>query len=369
MRDEAFAAWRRFVEGLAEDRPLVLVFEDLHWADEDLLDFVDHLVEWATGVPLLVVATARPELLSRRPGWGGGKPNSLTISLSSLSDDETARLLADLLGAVLPADTQAELLARAGGNPLYAEEFARMLRDRGRLGELPETVQGLIAARVDLLEPDQKRLLQDAAVIGKRFWAGALASVSGADLATLEAPLHALGRKEFVRRERASSVADDSEYSFRHLLVRDVAYGQIPRAERAERHLLAAGWIEQLGRREDNAEMLAHHYLEALELTTATGGSTAAFSDAAAAALADAGDRALALNANGAAVRFSGRRSSSCPGETSAATGSSSGWGARSSISGTRTSGCSSRRATTCSPPATSRAPRTRRRPCASTTR
>jgi hypothetical protein len=304
MRDEAFAAWRRFFEGLAEERPLVLVFEDLHWADEDLLDFVDHLVEWATGVPLLVVATARPELLSRRPDWGGGKPNSLTVSLSSLSDEETARLLADLLGAVLPAETQAELLARAGGNPLYAEEFARMLRDRGRLGELPETVQGLIAARLDLLEPDQKRLLQDAAVIGKRFWAGALAVVSGTEPSALEAPLHALGRKEFVRRDRTSSMADDSEYSFRHLLVRDVAYGQIPRAERAERHLLAAGWIERLGRREDNAEMLAHHYLEALELTTATGGSNAAFSDAAGAALADAGDRALALNANGAAVRF-----------------------------------------------------------------
>jgi class 3 adenylate cyclase len=304
MRDEAFAAWRRFFEGLAEERPLVLVFEDLHWADEDLLDFVDHLVEWAAGVPLLVVATARPELLSKRPNWGGGKPNSLTISLSSLSDDDTARLLADLLGAVLPAETQAELLARAGGNPLYAEEFARMQRDRGRVGELPETVQGLIAARLDLLEPDQKRLLQDAAVIGKRFWGGALAAVSGSDPAALEGPLHALGRKEFVRRERASSVAADLEYSFRHLLVRDVAYGQIPRAERADRHLLAAAWIERLGRREDNAEMLAHHYLEALELTTATGGSTAAFSDAAAAALADAGDRALALNANGAAVRF-----------------------------------------------------------------
>jgi class 3 adenylate cyclase/tetratricopeptide (TPR) repeat protein len=304
MRDEAFAAWRRFFEGLAEERPLVLVFEDLHWADEDLLDFVDHLVDWAGEVPLLVVGTARPELLARRPDWGGGKPNALTISLSALSDDDIARLLSELLGSVLPADTQAELLARAGGNPLYAEEFARMQRDRGGLDRLPETVQGLIAARLDLLEPDQKRLLQDAAVIGKRFWAGALASVSGSDPPALEGLLHALGRKEFVRRERASSMAGDSEYSFRHLLVRDVAYGQIPRAERAERHLLAAGWIEQLGRREDNAEMLAHHYLEALELTAATGGSTEPFSEAAAAALADAGDRALALNANGAAVRF-----------------------------------------------------------------
>jgi class 3 adenylate cyclase/tetratricopeptide (TPR) repeat protein len=304
MRDEAFAAWRRFFEELAEERPLVLVFEDLHWADDHLLEFVDHLVDWASGVPLLVVSTARPELLTRRPGWGGGKPNALTVSLSSLSDEDTARLLAELLGAVLPAETQVELLARAGGNPLYAEEFARMLRDRGHVGELPETVQGLIAARLDLLEPEQKSLLQDAAVIGKRFWVGALASLSGLDRAALETGLHALERKEFVRRERSSSVVDDSEYAFRHLLVRDVGYGQIPRAERAEKHLLAAEWIEQLGRREDHAEMLAHHYLQALELTSAAGGSTTSFSGPAREALTDAGDRALALNAYEAAARF-----------------------------------------------------------------
>ena len=131
MRDEAFAAWRRFFEELAEERPLVLVFEDLHWADDNLIEFVDHLVDWATAVPLLVVCTARPELLTRRPDWGGGKPNALTVSLSALSDEDTARLLHELLGAVLPAETQVELLARAGGNPLYAEEFVRMLRDRG----------------------------------------------------------------------------------------------------------------------------------------------------------------------------------------------------------------------------------------------
>jgi class 3 adenylate cyclase len=302
MRDEAFAAWRRYFEELAEERPLVLVFEDLHWADDNLLDFVDHLVEWATGVPLLVVGTARPEFLSRRPGWGGGKPNALAISLSALSDEDIARLLAELLGAVLPAETQTELLARAGGNPLYAEEFARMLRDRGQVGPLPETVQGLIGARLDLLEPEQKELLQDAAVIGTRFWTGALASLDSRS--SLEAGLHALERKEFVRRERGSSVEGDSEYAFRHLLVRDVAYSQIPRADRAEKHLLAARWIEQLGRREDHAEMLAHHYLQALELTAVSGGSATAFADAARAALSDAGDRAFALNAYATASGF-----------------------------------------------------------------
>jgi tetratricopeptide (TPR) repeat protein len=305
-RDEAFTAWRRYLEGLADERPVVLVFEDLHWADDNLLDFVDHLVDWATGVSLLVVGTARPELLTRRPAWGGGKPNALTISLSPLTDDETTRLLHELLGSVLDADTQLELLGRAGGNPLYAEEFVRMLRDRGRVGELPETVQGLIAARLDLLEPAQKGLLQDAAVIGKRFWTGALASLSGLDRRALEARLHELERKEFVRRERASSVVDEDEYAFRHLLVRDVGYAQIPRAERAEKHLQAAGWIEQLGRREDHAEMLAHHYLQALELTAAAGGSVTDFASRARAALADAGERAMALSAYDAAVRFFG---------------------------------------------------------------
>jgi tetratricopeptide (TPR) repeat protein len=303
-REEAFTAWRRFFEGLADERPLVLVFEDLHWADDHLLDFVDHLVDWASGVPLLVVGTARPELLTRRPGWGGGKLNALTVSLSPLSDDETARLLRELLGSVLPAETQVELLARAGGNPLYAEEFARMLRDRGQVGELPETVQGLIAARLDLLDTEQKALLQDAAVIGRRFWTGALASLSGVDPSAREARLHELERKEFVRRERSSSVADEREYAFRHLLVRDVAYGQIPRAERAAKHLAAAGWLERLGRREDHSEMLAHHYLQALELTTAAGGETTAFAEAARVALSDAGERAAALIAYDAAIRF-----------------------------------------------------------------
>ncbi|MGZ4408057.1 MAG: ATP-binding protein, partial [Gaiellaceae bacterium] len=304
-REEAFTAWRRFFEGLAEERPLVLVFEDLHWADENLLDFVDHLIDWATAVPLLVVCAARPELLSRRPGWGGGKPNALTVSLSPLSDEETALLLAELLErSLLPADTQAELLARAGGNPLYAEEYARALREHGRVEQLPDTVQGMIAARLDLLELEQKQLIQDAAVVGKTFWLGALVLLTGSEPGVLEQRLHALERKEFVRRERASSLAGDAEYAFRHLLVRDVAYGQIPRGERAEKHRCAAEWLEQLGRPDDHAEMLAHHYLQALELGQAAGLDTAALAAPAQVALSVAGDRALALNAYGAAGRY-----------------------------------------------------------------
>jgi class 3 adenylate cyclase len=304
-RDESFGAWRRFVEELAEQRPTVLVFEDLHWADDDLLDFVDYVVDWARGVPLLVLGTARPELLDRRPGWGGGKRNATTVSLPPLDDVETAKLIAGLLErAVLPAETQEALLQRAGGNPLYAEQFARMLDERGDAAELPETVQGIIAARLDALPEAEKTLLQDAAVIGKSFWTRALETVSGVDPREAEGLLHALERKEFVRRERRSSVESEAEHSFAHLLVRDVAYSQIPRAARAERHRLAAEWIESLGRSEDRAELLAHHYLAAIELGTAAGSDTSSLYARAREAFVEAARRAAALNAFDPAERY-----------------------------------------------------------------
>src|SRR5947199_4848249 len=157
-REEAFAAWRRLLEAAADQRPLVLVFEDLHWADDGLLDFADHLADWATTVPLLIVGTARPELLDRRPGWGGGKRNAYTLSIGALSDDETAQLLARLLDrAVLDADAQQAVLRRAEGNPLYAEEYARMLADHpGEDLPLPENIQGLVAARNGGLTPEEE---------------------------------------------------------------------------------------------------------------------------------------------------------------------------------------------------------------------
>jgi class 3 adenylate cyclase/tetratricopeptide (TPR) repeat protein len=305
---EAFAAWRRFFEALAERNPLILVFEDLHWADDSLLDFIDHLVDWAAGVPLLVVCTARPELLARRSGWGGGKPNAATISLSPLSAEETARLVHALLErAVLPAEVQATLIERAGGNPLYAEEFARMVElgpGDGTEIRLPESVQGIIAARLDAVPVQEKLLLQDAAVVGKVFWLGAVERIGRLDRTDAEQALHSLERKEFVRRERRSSVGDESQYLFRHLLVRDVAYSQIPRAARAEKHRGAAEWIESLGRPDDHAEMLAHHYLTALELNKAAGVGTDELAERARTRLHEAGGRALALSAFPAAMRF-----------------------------------------------------------------
>jgi class 3 adenylate cyclase/tetratricopeptide (TPR) repeat protein len=305
-REEAFTAWRRFLEDIAGQRPLTLVFEDLHWADEDLLDFVDRLVDWAGGVPLLVVCTARPELLARRPGWGGGKTNALTISLAPLSDEETARLIGGLLEQpLMPAETQAALLARAGGNPLYAEQYVRMLRERSADElPLPENVQGIIAARLDSLETEQKSLLQDAAAVGKTFWLGAVRAISGLESRAAEMSLHALERKGFVRRERETSIEGDTEYAFLHILVREVAYGQIPRAARAEKHRLAAQWIESLGRPEDHAEMLVYHYGEALSLARAAGVKMPSIEEPARHVLREAGDRALALHAYAPAVRF-----------------------------------------------------------------
>jgi class 3 adenylate cyclase len=315
-RQELFTAWRRFLEGLAASRASVLVFDDLHWADEALLAFLEHLAEWSQGVPLLVLCTARPELYERRPGWGAGQRNAHTINLSPLSDQETIELVSSLITTtVLSHELERAILEQAGGNPLYAEEFVRLLADRGldwgdALAEsaLPESLQALIAARLDTLSRERKSLLQDAAVLGKVFWVGALAEIGGRDQDELELALHELARKELVRPARTSSMEGESEYSFWHLLVRDVAYSQIPRAERARRHRAAAAWIErQAGERvEDLAEVLAHHYLQALELAEAAGDTEQAEELALPARrfLALAGERALGLDTAQAEARL-----------------------------------------------------------------
>ena len=297
-RTARFGAWRRWIELLAEHHPLVLVFEDIQWADDELLDFVDELADWATDLPLLIVCTTRPELFERRPGWGGGKRNVLTVSLGPLSDADTARIVAATLDrALLPAETQTELLERAAGNPLYAEQYARMVAEGGLTAALPDSVQGIVAARLDLLGAEEKALLQDAAVVGRVFWPGALGA--GDEL------LRSLVRKEFIRRERRSSVGGEQECSFAHALVRDVAYAQIPRSERATKHRGAAAWFESLppDRAVDRAEMLAHHYGAALELAAAAGSVDDDLRARARDAFHDAGDRALALGAYPAAKR------------------------------------------------------------------
>jgi predicted ATPase/class 3 adenylate cyclase len=303
---EVFAAWRRFFEGLAASTPTVLVFEDLQWADDGLLDFVDALVDRVVGIPLLVVCSTRPELLERRPAWGGGKRNALTVSLSPLTEHETAQLLASLLErSVLPAGEQTVLLQRAGGNPLYAEEYARMLAEgEPSLTDVPDTLQGVVAARIDALPEEEKQLLQQAAVLGKVFWTDALSALVEADEWQLEERLHALERKEFVRREQRSAVAGARQYVFVHALVRDGAYGQMPRAARARAHESVADWIDSLAadRGEDRAEMLAHHLVQAVEYARVSGLDVARLLPKAAQALREAGDRAWALGAPHAAL-------------------------------------------------------------------
>ncbi len=276
-QDETFTAWRRVLESWADGRESVLVFEDLHWADEALLSFLEHLAGWAQDVPLLLLCTTRPELYERNPTFGAQAQNAQRINLSPLSEEETARLIGVLLErAVLPAETQRTLLERAGGNPLYAEEFVRLLSDRSELDEevdVPDSVQALIAARLDTLSAERKTLLQDAAVMGKVFWAGALVSMGDRDPREVEQALHELARKQLVRPSRASSMEGEAEYGFWHVLVQDVCYAQIPRAARAIRHQAAAAWVEEKAgeRAEDLADVLAHHYQSALELNRAAG--------------------------------------------------------------------------------------------------
>jgi class 3 adenylate cyclase/DNA-binding SARP family transcriptional activator/tetratricopeptide (TPR) repeat protein len=301
-RAEAFSAWRRFLEAVAEQRPLVLALEDVHWADDGLLDFVEHVGDWAQGVPLTVLCTARPELLERRPRWPG------VLQLDPLSTDDTGALLDALLGSEwLGPELRAELIARVGGNPLYAEEFARLVKERGareRL-RLPETIQATIAGRLDSLHPEARELLHDAAVIGTAFWPGALALLSGLRVEQVERRLGELQWKELIRPLPRTAIADESQYVFWHVLVRDVAYAQIPRAARAEKHRRAAEWIESLAPgRADLAELLAHHHGSALEFARLAHQETGPLEERARLALRNAGEHALTLYAFPAAAGY-----------------------------------------------------------------
>jgi class 3 adenylate cyclase/tetratricopeptide (TPR) repeat protein len=322
-RDESFSAWRRFLEAMASVHPLVVVVEDLHWAHPALLEFVEHVADWSTDVPMVVLCTARPELYERHPGWGGGKRNFTAISLPPLADEQAADLVSSLLRrAALPEEGTAALLERAGGNPLFAEELVRMRRDlaEGSLpasdqspGEetgaaLPETLQALIAARLDTLPGHLKSLLQDASVMGKVFWSGALSAIGDVDALAVEEELHELTLRELVRPARVSSVRDQVEYSFWHLLIRDVAYGEMPRAARAEKHREMAAWMEGLAgdRVADHAELLAHHYGRALAFARMSGmrAELPSLEAQARRYLEMAGDRAMALEVTQAEAFF-----------------------------------------------------------------
>jgi tetratricopeptide (TPR) repeat protein len=315
-QQETFTAWRLFLEAVARDRPLVVVVEDVHWADPALLEFIEHLVAWSEGAAIMVVVTARPEVFDRSPAWGGERRNATSMALGPLTAAETGQLLAALLAGVeFPAEMQTTLAERVGGNPLYAEQFARLIADRGPPVKggagpglisaeelpLPDTVAALIAGRLDGLPAERKALLADAAVLGRVFWSGGVVAVGDRGEADVRIALRDLSRAEFVRRVPMSSVAHQEEYSFWHALLRDVAYRSLPRKVRAAKHLAAAHWLEELAgaRVADYAELLAYHYQTALDCIKDAGDKVRAaeLSEPTARYLVIAGDRAFDLAA------------------------------------------------------------------------
>ncbi len=309
---------------MAARYPLVLVLEDIHWADAGLLDFVDHVADWAQG-PILMLTLARPELFDIRPTWGGGKRNAASIYLDPLSESEAAAMVDDLLPGEISDELRQLIVERSEGNPLYIEEIVRTLIDEGVLRateasrwevarrveevELPRSIQGLIAARLDALPDDEKAVLQDAAVVGRVFWTGAVASITGRDLADVRETLGRLRVKELVVPQEPSSFSGEAEFAFRHDLIRDGAYESLPKSLRAEKHAGVARWAaERAGDRADEiAELVATHYVEALhylaELGETVGTHAGLELDGYRWARA-AGDRASALWQQSEAIRW-----------------------------------------------------------------
>jgi class 3 adenylate cyclase/tetratricopeptide (TPR) repeat protein len=316
-RQDLFAAWRLFFERLADTYPTILAFEDMQWADESLLDFVEYLLEWSRDKPLFVVTLARPELLEKRPTWGAGHRNFTSLYLEPLSEPAMQELLVGLVPG-LPPQLRKQILERAEGVPLYAVETVRMLLDRGLLVEdgsaykvvgevatleVPETLHALIAARLDGLSPGERRLLGDAAVLGKTFTPDALARLSGLGRDELDGLLNAMVRREVLGLQSDPRSPEQGQYTFLQDLLRHVAYETLPKRERREKHLAAADQLAATLGEDEVAEVIASHLLEAYRLdpeaTDAEGLRARAH-----AALLSAGDRAGSLGAAIEARRY-----------------------------------------------------------------
>ena len=315
-REEAFAAWRTFFERVADSGTTVLLFDDLHWADSGLLDFIEYLTQDSTRRPILVVTLARPSLLEARPNWGVGRRNYVGLHLDPLPRVAMAELLAGLAPG-LPPDVSERILDRAEGVPLYAIETLRMLVDRGELeavdgtyevrGRLdrlavPETLQALVAARLDSLEPSDRALIRDAAVLGQAFRPAALAAIGSTTPEEIEPILGRLVQRELLIQETDERAPDVGSYRFFEWLVREVAYGTLSLRDRRERHLAAAAYYEGLGD-PDLRGAVANHILAAYRSGPAAR-SDPALALRAVTALRAAADRAFALHSPEQALGF-----------------------------------------------------------------
>jgi class 3 adenylate cyclase len=322
--EEAESAWRRFLVGLAARRPTVLVFEDVHWADEATRRFIERLAASVRDLPLMILCTARPELIDHDPAWAGTITGSLTITLPPLRNTGIASLFAHLFGkAAFSADVLGPLIELADGNPLYAQEYVRMLIERGALRPdgrglsisggrdlpMPDSVHAVIANRVDLLEAPDRMVLLAASVVGTGFWPGAVAAALGRPVETVERSLRRLEQRDFVYEQAESTMAGQSEFRFRHVLVRDVCYQRLPRTERVARHARTADWLDSLSHTRDTdlAEVLAHHRWAAHEIARTLGVDATRYAPAARTALHRAGRRAYALHALDAAAGHVGK--------------------------------------------------------------
>ena len=275
LREAFFSAVRATMEARARQQPLVLAFEDIHWADQGMLDLIEYLAQWVRG-PLLLLCLARDELLEHRSSWGGGRRGATSIFLDPLSPDETRTLVTALLPQGADAEKAANAVAtRAGGNPFFAEEMARLLAEGGSFeaAELPGTVQALLAARLDSLEPHERQLVQQAAVVGRTFWEGSLAAVARDAGFDLSDALMSLQEKDLVVPSTGSQLAGEPEYAFKHVLIRDVAYGMLPKSVRSTKHYEVGRFIEdRAGDRTDEVvTILAEHYGRAASLADESG--------------------------------------------------------------------------------------------------
>ncbi|HEY5436092.1 MAG TPA: AAA family ATPase, partial [Candidatus Limnocylindrales bacterium] len=314
--EELFGAWRTFFERLATTAPVVMVFEDFHFADSGLIDFVDHLLEWSRTVPIYVVTLSRPELLERRPDWGAGKRSFTSLYLEPLAPAAMRELLGGLVPG-LPEPAIRAIVERADGIPLYAVETVRMLLAEGRLalvegayrpvGDLtslavPDTLTTLIASRLDGLGPDDRLLVSDAAVLGQSFTLAGLSAVSGITEAELEPRLRAFVRRELLTLQADPRSPERGQYAFVQALIREVAYNTLAKADRKTRHLAAARFFETLDT-DELAGGLAGHYLAA-HANAAEGPEADALAAQARIALSAAADRAIALGSHDQALRF-----------------------------------------------------------------